>query len=134
MALKWPADWIIINIGGGADWLRICKTKYFFLGCGMIKFWYGIHLQVWPEPYIYGVCTVFLAGKPTNIRSYMVYIYGSGQPYTFTVHTPYGFGQPYTLTKHCCRIRVCHCQGVNPAIQTITTPYTASYPLAVSRH
>jgi len=22
--------------------LRINKTKYFFLGCGMIKFWYGM--------------------------------------------------------------------------------------------
>jgi hypothetical protein len=44
MALKWPADWIIINIEGGADWLRICKTKFFFLGCGMIKFWYGIYM------------------------------------------------------------------------------------------
>jgi len=42
MALKWPADWIIINIEGVADWLRNCKTKYFFLGCGMIKFLYGM--------------------------------------------------------------------------------------------
>jgi len=39
-------------------------------------------MQGWPEPYEYGVYTVFLAGKPPNIRSYMVYIYGSGQPYT----------------------------------------------------
>jgi hypothetical protein len=28
-----------------------------------------------------GVHTVFLAGKLQNIRSYTVYIYGSGQPY-----------------------------------------------------
>jgi hypothetical protein len=41
------------------------------------------HLQGWPEPYIYGVYTVVLAGKSPNIRSYTVYIYGSGQPYTF---------------------------------------------------
>jgi len=27
--------------------------------------------------------TVFLAGKPPNIRSYKVHTYGSGQPYTF---------------------------------------------------
>ena len=46
MALKWPADWNIINIEGGADWLRICKTKYFFWGCGMIKFWYGNRISV----------------------------------------------------------------------------------------
>jgi hypothetical protein len=29
---------------------------------------------------MYGVYTVCLAGKPQNIRSYTVYIYGSGQP------------------------------------------------------
>jgi hypothetical protein len=29
--------------------------------------------------YIYGVYTVFLAGKSPNIQSYTVYIYGSGQ-------------------------------------------------------
>jgi len=29
---------------------------------------------------IYGEHTVFLAGKSPYIRSYMVYIYGSGQP------------------------------------------------------
>ena len=32
--------------------------------------------------YIYGVYTVFLAGKSPNVRSYTVYIYGSGQPYS----------------------------------------------------
>jgi hypothetical protein len=34
----------------------------------------------WPEPYIYGVYTVFLAGKSQNIRSYTVHIYNPGQP------------------------------------------------------
>ena len=34
------------------------------------------------HPYTYGVHTVFLAGKSSNIRSYTVYIHGSGQPYT----------------------------------------------------
>jgi len=33
--------------------------------------------------YIYGVFTVILAGKSPKIRSYTVYIYGSGQPYTY---------------------------------------------------
>ena len=33
----------------------------------------------WPEPYIHGVCTVFLAGKLHNIRSYTAYTYGPGQ-------------------------------------------------------
>ena len=31
---------------------------------------------------IHGVYTVLLAGKSPIIRSYTVYIYGSGQPYT----------------------------------------------------
>jgi len=33
------------------------------------------HVWGWPELHIYGVYTVFLAGKPPNIRSYTVYIY-----------------------------------------------------------
>ena len=37
---------------------------------------------------MYGVYTVFLAGKSPNIRSYTVHIYRSGQPYI------YGSGQP----------------------------------------
>jgi len=38
----------------------------------------------WPEPYIYiyGVCTVFLAGKSPSIRCMYTYAYGSGQPYS----------------------------------------------------
>jgi hypothetical protein len=31
--------------------------------------------------YIYGVCTVFLAGKLPNKQPYKMYIHGSGQPY-----------------------------------------------------
>jgi len=31
--------------------------------------------------YIYGVCTIFLAGESPIIRSYMMYMYGSVQPY-----------------------------------------------------
>jgi hypothetical protein len=31
--------------------------------------------------HIYGVYTVNLAGKSPDIRSYTVYVYGSGQPY-----------------------------------------------------
>jgi len=30
---------------------------------------------------MYGVYTVFLAGKSPNIRSYKAYVNGSGQPY-----------------------------------------------------
>jgi len=38
-------------------------------------------VQGWLEPFIYGVHMVILTGKSPNIRSYTVYIYGSGQPY-----------------------------------------------------
>ena len=43
-----------------------------------------------PEPCIYGVYTVLWAGELPFIRSYTVYIYGSGQPYAcyMTVYTP----------------------------------------------
>ena len=44
--------------------------------------------QGWPEPYIIGVYTVFLAGKSPKLRSYTMYIYGSGQPYTFFIFFP----------------------------------------------
>ena len=44
--------------------------------------------RVGPEPFIYGVYTVFFAGKSPNIWSYTVHIYGSGQPYLFAgMHT-----------------------------------------------
>ena len=38
--------------------------------------------QGWPKPYICSAYTVFLSGKPPNIRSYTVYINGPGQPYS----------------------------------------------------
>jgi len=41
------------------------------------------HTQGCPEPYIYGVYTVFLAGESSNILLNTVYKYGSGQPYTY---------------------------------------------------
>jgi hypothetical protein len=39
-----------------------------------------IYIYIYIYTYIYGVCTVHLASKKTNLRSYMVHIYGSGQP------------------------------------------------------
>jgi len=32
---------------------------------------------------MYGVYSVILAGKSSNVRSYTVYTYGSGQPYIY---------------------------------------------------
>jgi hypothetical protein len=40
-----------------------------------------LSVKDWPEPYVYGAHTVFLAGKSPSIRSYTVHIYGSGQLY-----------------------------------------------------
>jgi len=37
---------------------------------------------------VYGIYTVFLAGKPPNIRLYTAYIYGSGQAYIFAYKQP----------------------------------------------
>jgi predicted secreted Zn-dependent protease len=34
----------------------------------------------WPEPFIYGVYTAFLAGAPPETRLYTVCTQGSGQP------------------------------------------------------
>ena len=44
-----------------------------------------LYVWGWPEPYMYGVYTVFLAGKSPNIQSYTVYIYGSGQLYIWWI-------------------------------------------------
>jgi len=44
-----------------------------------------IEIFVGPEPYVYCVYAVCLAGKSPNIRSYTVHIYGSGQPYIIVV-------------------------------------------------
>jgi len=50
------------------------------------------------QNHIYTVCTVFLAGKSPNIRSYTVYIYGSGQPYTcMTTSLVSGYTAVHTL-------------------------------------
>jgi len=56
---------------------RECTGKHRHVGMHMIKVGQN-HTFIG----IYGVHTVFLAGKPPYIRSYMVQIYGSGQPYT----------------------------------------------------
>ena len=59
-----------------------CKhVSNFSLTLKIVKCHNITSVQGWPGPYIYGVCTVFLAGKLPNIRSYTVHIYGSGQPY-----------------------------------------------------
>ena len=41
---------------------------------------------------IYGVYTVFLAGRLPYIQSYTVHIYGSGQPYSYAMFGDEGSG------------------------------------------
>ena len=45
-----------------------------------------IYVNIFMYLYIYGVYTLFLAGKSLVIRSYTVCIYGSGQPLPTTMH------------------------------------------------
>jgi len=53
-----------------------------------------------------------LAGKSANIRSYTVYIYGSGQPYTFALHIfPWSLGVlrlTQFVSNTCCVIHAFH--------------------------
>ena len=54
---------------------------------------YSVHIRWVGQNHICTVYKVFLAGKSSNIRSYTVYIYGSGQPYLLLyldVHKPSG--------------------------------------------
>jgi len=44
LPLRICADFTIINIERGADWVRICKNNKFFWGCGLINFLYGIRV------------------------------------------------------------------------------------------
>jgi len=75
----------------------------------------------WPETYIYGVYTVFSTEKSPNIRSYTVYIYGSGQTYTLppteapsSCTEPYGAASPVAAAS---------------AARARSTAYTAYTPL-----
>ena len=65
---------------GAAIIFQVCMSMFGFSGV-FRRVWYISRVGL----YIYGVCTVFLAGKPPNIRSYTLNIYGPGQPCTFLV-------------------------------------------------
>ena len=75
-----------------------------------------LNVQGWPEPYIYGVYTVYLAGKSPYIRSYTVYIYGSSQPYKCS--------PPYTGAS---RYNNCSCLPSLNILQTCSYCYTTIY-------
>ena len=69
------------NVRESCSGLKMCQGALQRAGYNILLI--VINIQGWPEPYIYGVYTVFLAGKSPNIRSYTVYTYGSGQPYKY---------------------------------------------------
>ena len=60
--------------------------------------------------YIYGLCTAILAGILPNIRSYAVYIHGSGQPYVCVMSV--------ALICGCLCVCVCVC-----ALQSLEGPH-----------
>jgi hypothetical protein len=65
---------------------------------GSVRTMHAIHIKGWPEPYIYGICPVSLAGKLPNIQPNTAwFIHGFNQPYICKVckvgqnriYTPY---------------------------------------------
>ena len=68
----------------------LVNPRYFWQGkhqiYGHIRCIYGIFgREITKYTVIYGVFTIFLAGKSPNIRAYTVYIYGSGQPNMYMI-------------------------------------------------
>ena len=92
----WPEAYIYIYIYIYYFWQGIYHAKSATgteLNCCQFRPPYSIHISKPPlfgvqmttsgylhDIYIFGVYTVFLAGKSPNIRSYTVYIYSSCQP------------------------------------------------------
>ena len=74
----------------------------------------------WPEPYIYGVYTVFLAGKSLYIRSYMVHIFGSGQSYIYTVYIQCFLQGVHQINGHIRCIHTVFLAGKSPNIRSYT--------------
>ena len=70
----------IIRVGQYHIYLRCI---YDILGREIINFTVinGADIRFWPTLYIYSVYMIFMAGKSPNVRSYMVHLYGCGQPY-----------------------------------------------------
>ena len=60
--------------------------------------------------YIHGVCTVFLAGKIHNTRSFTAYIYGPGQPYAFGLLKGWWeVAVSFCAVFLCCVLVLCSC-------------------------
>jgi len=73
-------------------------TKYTDIYGVYIRFWPTLCILPrvgWPEPYIY---TFFLAGKSPNVRTFTVYMYGSGRPCIYPNMSGSG-SQPYAYTQ-----------------------------------
>ena len=69
---QWPAAYQTGSARTTQPWSGLRKDRKHIVRVGQNHTFIGI----------YGVYTVFLAGKSPCIRSYMVCIYDSGQPYT----------------------------------------------------
>ena len=78
----------------------LCMTAYLVVSLLKIPYMHCIYIYIGlaRTTYIYNACTVFLAGKSPNIRSYTVYIYGSGQPYIYVVLANRSLVQSFVLS------------------------------------
>ena len=76
---------------------------------------HSIH-RVGQNPNIYGVYTVFLAGKSSNILSYTVYIYGPGQPSVCATHMKAREHRLWGRQGHSC---LAQCQPVLVAFRAV---------------
>jgi len=104
------------------------------------------HIYIYIYIYIcisHGICTVLLAGESPNIRSYTVYIYGSGQPssmsFLMRVFPSYsGFPWSFAFDTNCLRYQFSLLMATPPLIMVIhththrhtrthTQPYTTAH-------
>ena len=70
-----------------AKYIQLRESSTLAISCFLPYIWFDMNMslgQGWPEPHIYGVYTVFLAGKSPNIRPYMVFIHGSSQTFLWS--------------------------------------------------
>jgi hypothetical protein len=88
MALAHPTHHAYILTGSKAS---RCRTHVLEHNCVLALC--VLALCVWAlcqdHVYVYDVYTVFLAGKPPNIWSYTVLIYGPGRPYLESISNPF---------------------------------------------
>jgi len=74
-----PCCWSNRTSEGRSGWTLFFKLELCFESSDMLMHLYNPFMLRVVQSHIYGVCTIFLAGKSPIIRSYTVHTYGSGQ-------------------------------------------------------